>query len=221
MMRQKGSIVLVDGDHRERAITAKTLQRGGYETIELENGLEALDAARGTDVRLVVLEVALPDMTGYEVCRELRSEHGEELAIFFLSATRTDPLDRVAGLLFGADDFIVKPFDPDELLARVSRFVERRCGAPAQPPEPVPAAGDGVPLTDREQEILDLLAEGRGQKEIALRLSISGKTVGTHIQHVHAKLGVHSRAELVAFAYREGLVSPHHERRLALPVEAG
>jgi len=221
MMRQQGSVVLADGDEKGRALVAEALQRGGYEAIETESGADALEAARQDDVRLVMLEVALPDMTGYEVCQELRREHGDALAIFFLSGTRTEPLDRATGLLFGADDFICKPFDPSELMARVRRFVSRAStpqnGAPASH-EP---ADDAVHLTDREREVLSLLAEGHGQKRIALELSITPKTVSTHIQHLHSKLGVHSRAELVAHAYRAGLVSVASGHLVGAAVDAG
>ena len=114
MNRRDGSVVLADADQQERALAADAFRRAGFEIIEVETGTEALEAARDASVGLVVLEVVLPEMTGYEVCRDLREERGDELAIFFLSGTRTESLDRVTGLLFGADDFIVKPFDPDE-----------------------------------------------------------------------------------------------------------
>lgn len=203
VMRRKGSVVLADGDKRDRAQAAETLRRGGFDVVEAETGFGAFIAARGEDVRLVVLETALPDMTGYEVCQELRREHGDALAIFFLSGTRTDPLDRTTGLLFGADDFIVKPFDANELMARVSRFVARTDSRQAVEDESPAIIAH---LTEREREVLALLAEGKSQKKIALELSISEKTVSTHIQHLHSKLDVHSRAELVAHAYREGLI---------------
>jgi DNA-binding NarL/FixJ family response regulator len=158
------------------------------------------EAWHANGVALVVLEVGLPDMTGYEACREIRSARGEDLPIFFLSGLRTEPLDRVAGLLLGADDFIVKPFDPDELVARVRRFVNRKA--------PVRGAANGdarePQLTRRELEVLSLLVEGRRQKEIAAQLVISQKTVATHIQNLLGKFGVHSRAELIARAYLLG-----------------
>jgi len=205
MNEQTGAVVVADGDEGARALAVRALRRAGYETIEVGSGVEALAAARREHVGLLALEVELPDMTGYEVCRDLRMDDGEDVPIFFLS-TRTDPVDRVAGLLLGADDFIVKPFDASELVARVQRFVARR-------PRQAPAAEErrsspaSRTLTEREREVLDLLASGRKQKEIALDLSISAKTVATHIQNLLGKLGVHSRAELVASAYRQGLVS--------------
>jgi DNA-binding NarL/FixJ family response regulator len=200
MDRQRGSIVIADGDESEGALAANALIRGGYETVQVRTGSAALDAVRADGVALVVLEVGLPDMTGYEVCREIRSVRGEELSVFFLSGMRTEPLDRVAGLLLGADDFIVKPFDPDELVARVRRFVDRKAFVRDI------ASGHGrVPhLTRRELEVLGLLVEGRRQKEIAAQLVISQKTVATHIQNLLGKFGVHSRAELIARAYQLG-----------------
>jgi DNA-binding NarL/FixJ family response regulator len=207
MRSKEGSVVLADGDKNERAAVAEILRRAGYETVQVGTGSDALDAARSEDVGALLLEVALPDMTGYEVCHELRQE-GVGLPILFVSGTRTDPIDRVAGLLLGADDYITRPFDGSELVARIGRHVSRKRPAPA-----APTLEAAVELTTREQEVLDLLAVGRAQKEIAYDLSISPKTVGSHIQKLLMKTGVHSRAELVARAYRSGLVSPLHDRR--------
>jgi DNA-binding NarL/FixJ family response regulator len=195
-----GRVVVADGDVESRNLAAEVLQRAGYETVEVATGTEVLAEVRAGGVALVVLEVGLADMTGYEVCREIRLRN-EELPVFFLSGMRTEPIDRVAGLLLGADDFIVKPFDPGELVARARRFVIRK-RLPAYDPLPDP---DAPKLTPREGEVLELLAEGRRQKEIAHELSISPKTVGTHVQNLLSKFDVHSRAELVARAYRENL----------------
>ena len=107
---------------------------------------------------------------------------------------------RVAGLLLGADDYVTKPFDPEELLARVRRVVERSSSAESD------SAAERKRLTPREREILSLFALGEGTKTIAERLHISPKTVSTHIQRMLVKLDLHSRGEAVAFAYREGLV---------------
>ncbi|HSE81557.1 MAG TPA: response regulator transcription factor [Gaiellaceae bacterium] len=127
---------------------------------------------------------------------------GKSLPVFFLSGIRVEPFDRAAGLLVGADDYIVKPFDPDEFLARVRRHLAPK----ARRSEAQPTANG---LTAREHEVLRLLAEGLNQTEIAERLVISPKTVATHIQHVLEKLGVHSRAQAVAAAHRRGLSGPY------------
>jgi DNA-binding NarL/FixJ family response regulator len=194
-------IVLAVGDEPTRSLAAASLKRAGYDPMEVEHGVDALAAARGSNVVLVVIEIELPDMTGYEVCHAIREELGEDLPIFFISGIRTEPIDKIAGLLLGADDYVVKPIDPNELLARVRRFTSRTSVAAARN-----GHSERLRLTDREEEVLTLLAQGARQKEIALRLSISPKTVGTHIQNLFGKLGVHSRAELVARAYSLGLV---------------
>ena len=77
---------------------------------------------------LVILDVDLPRVTGYEVCRELRDTFGEAVAIMFVSGTRAEALDRIAGLLIGADDYVLKPFDPDELVNRVRALLRRQPG---------------------------------------------------------------------------------------------
>ena len=202
-------MVIADEDGQSSATLAAALRRAGYSTVEVSTGGEALEAARSEDTGLLLLEINLPDMTGYEVCRQLRDE-GDELPIFFLSGTRTDSVDRVAGLLLGADDFIVKPFDPNELVARVHRHVSRGAAVPRSR-----QTRQAPTLTRREDQILTLLTRGRSSKEIARELSISPKTVATHVQNLLGKLDVHSRAELVARAYLLGLVEPERGRRLA------
>jgi two-component system OmpR family response regulator len=189
--------LVVDDDKRFRSMLSVVFRRAGYEPREAGTGEEALEAARREQPALVVLEVCLPGISGYEVCHELRQEFGERLPIILVSGQRIESLDRIAGLLLGADDYLVKPFSPDELLIRVRKLIRRAV--------PV-AAAVAHRLTTRELEVLRLLAEGLGQDEIAERLFISTKTVATHIDHVLGKLGVRSRAQAVALAFRDQLV---------------
>ena len=204
------AVLVADGDEASRKTTAAALTRAGYATVEVQTGYEALEAVRGNGIALALLEVSFPDMTGYEVCRDIRAERGEGLPVFFLSGIRTEALDRVAGLLLGADDFIVKPYDPAELVARVRRFISR-----AATQREAAAARGGPRLTRRETEVLRLLIQGRRQKEIAAELVISQKTVATHIQNLLGKFGVHSRAELLAHAYRNGYGEPEPANALS------
>jgi DNA-binding NarL/FixJ family response regulator len=196
-------ILVVDRNAGTRSRVVSLLQRLGFETRQAQNGREALEAARQVQPALVLLEINLAEVSGYEVCRELRDRFGDEIAIIFLSGDRTEPYDRVAGLLLGADDYIVKPFDEGELLARV-RSALRHSGVPPSKNhkgEPIVET-----LTSREREVLELLARGLTQAQIAERLFISPKTVGGHIQRVLEKLGVHSRAQAVALAHELGLL---------------
>jgi DNA-binding NarL/FixJ family response regulator len=190
-------ILVVDDDPAMRKLLSSLLDQAGFPTRTAATGEEALAAARREQPRLVLLDVCLPGVCGYEVQRELRDQFGEELPIVFISGERIESFDRAAGLLLGADDYVVKPFAPDELIARVRRLVARSTR---------PEAGTDRPkLTGREGEVMRLLANGLRQHEIAKELVISPKTVASHIEHILAKLGVHSRAEAVAVAHRSGL----------------
>jgi DNA-binding NarL/FixJ family response regulator len=190
-------VLIADRDDEERAVLAGLLERAGFDVVEAASGDDALTLAQESALSLVILEVPLPGMSGYEVCRALREERGKDIPVLFLSGARTESYDRVAGLSLGADDYLVKPYAPEELLARIRRLVAK--------PRPNPADRAGG-LTPRELEILQLLAGGQSPDTIAGDLFISTKTVATHIEHIFVKLNVHSRVEAVAVAYRDGLV---------------
>jgi two-component system nitrate/nitrite response regulator NarL len=199
-----GPILIVDDDPAMRELVSCVLGSAGYATIEVSSGEHAMVMAGEHEPALVVLDVRLPGVSGYEVCRQLRERFGQTLPIVFLTGDRTDSHDLVAGLMIGADDYVVKPFNAEEFVARVRRLLVR---------SETPQAKNGGPslmvqLTRREQEVLSLLAEGLSQDAIANQLHISPKTVATHIQRILHKLRVHSRAEAVSFAFRQGLVSP-------------
>jgi DNA-binding NarL/FixJ family response regulator len=203
MRTDVGAILIVDHDVRFATFAARLFERAGFSTTAAATGSEGVAAARSERPGLVLLEVCLPDINGFEVSRQLRDEFGDSLPIVFVSGERTEPLDRAAGLLVGGDDYLVKPCHPDELLARVRRLISRR--SPNGRISWHRAIGDAS-LTSRELEVLGLLAAGVRPKEIARDLVISPKTVASHIQRVLAKLGAHSRVEAVAIAYREGFV---------------
>ena len=185
--------MIADEDPTSRDQLARVLEAAGYEIMQVASGEEVLQAVREVRPSIVLLEIPLGGLSGYEVCRALRAEAGE-MPIVFVSGSRTESYDRVAGLLVGADDYIVKPYAADELLARVRHLVRR-----SQPPVPSVTAT----LTKREREVLLLLADGLRQDDIAERLFISRKTVGTHVANILRKLGVRSQTQAVAVAYRE------------------
>jgi DNA-binding NarL/FixJ family response regulator len=195
---RRGPILVVDDDDTFRSFVAEVLETAGYRTQQLASGCDVLPAVEAERPATVVLDVQLPGLNGYEVCRELRDHYGDAVPVLFISGERTEPLDRVAGLLLGADDYMVKPIDPGELIARIRRLVrEPSSKGDASTPDEKLAS-----LTRREHEVLDLLAEGYQQDEIAQRLVISPKTVATHIQRILEKLDVRSRAQAVSHALR-------------------
>jgi DNA-binding NarL/FixJ family response regulator len=192
-MERPSNVLVVDGDPASRGALSRALQRAGYPTREAGTGEEALETAGREPPMLVIMETHLPGASGYEICREFRERYGEDLPIIFVSAARTDETDQVAGLLIGADDYLAKPVRFDHLLARVRRLAPQSAAVAA------PVASR---LTPREKEVLELLAEGLEQNEIAERLFITPKTVAKYIERILGKLGVHSRAQAVVLALR-------------------
>jgi DNA-binding NarL/FixJ family response regulator len=194
-----GGILVVDDNDDFRLFVRELLQSVGYVTTELASGDAVLATTARERPAAVVLDVRLPGLNGYEVCRELRNRYGSSIAIVFISGERTEAFDRAAGLLIGADDYLAKPVDPGELIARITRLVAR----PRSNGEGPSSNGKLETLTRRESEVLDLLAEGLRQEDIAERLVISPKTVATHIQRILGKLEVRSRAQAVSLALRD------------------
>ena len=198
-------ILVADGDAQYRAQVKSLLERIGCSTVEAIDGQQAVEVAHREQPALVLLDVNLSGVSGYEVCRELRDTFHREIGVIFVSGDRTESYDRVAGLLVGADDYVVKPFDDGELLARIRRLL--RHAASGSGPNGTHSGAPFSSLTTREREVLNLLARGYTQSDIAGMLDISPKTVGTHIQRILNKLNVHSRAQAVAFAHEQGLAN--------------
>jgi DNA-binding NarL/FixJ family response regulator len=165
--------------------------------MDASSGDEALRTARSECPDLVVLDICLPGVSGYEVCRELKEQLADALPILFVSGVRTEPFDRTAGLLVGGDDYLCKPFAPDEFLARVRRLTASRTGMNENP---------DVALTRREREVLQLLATDLSTADIGRELTISTRTVATHTEHIFQKLQAHTRAHAVSRAYDTGLL---------------
>jgi DNA-binding NarL/FixJ family response regulator len=199
-MEDLATVVIADPEQTQRRTLAAALTKAGFRVLQAETGDQALALARSSAPGAVVLEVPLAGLSGYEVCQTLRSEFGPELPIVFVSGNRTESYDRVAGLLLGADDYVVKPYAEGELIARLTNLYRR---------SRTRALGEARRLTKRELEVLELLGEGLRHDDIARQLFISPKTVSTHVEHILRKLGVRSRAEAIAVAYREEILQPH------------
>ena len=117
--------MVVDDDAVDRMPVATTLRAAGHEVVELESAEQALALAEREMPTLVLLEAALPGMSGYQLCCELKDRFGAAVPVVFASRSRTAPSDRAAGLLFGGDEYLIKPVDPDDLLVRVQHQINR------------------------------------------------------------------------------------------------
>jgi DNA-binding NarL/FixJ family response regulator len=192
-------VLIVEDDAQARDMELDLLTQAGFVAATASSGEEALSVIRDELPRVVVLDVKLPGVSGYEVLRQLRDEFGEVLPVLLVSGVRPEPYDRAAGLMAGADDYLTKPFAPEEFVARVRALMRRAAPRPE---------GIGALLTSRESEVLRLLAQGLTQEEIAQDLVLSPRTIGTHIEHILAKLGARSRAQAVALAHQDETIGP-------------
>jgi DNA-binding response OmpR family regulator len=204
-----GSVLLVEDEENLASLVQAYLEREGYSVVAVGSGAEALSALERQPVRLVVLDLTLPDMDGLQVCRQIRAR--SSVPVVMLTA-RDDEVDRLAGLDVGADDYIGKPFSPKELVARM-RAVLRRAESHREQSEErllllgdvvlwrtareVTVAGDPVELRMQEFDLLAYLMENRGlvlSREVLLErvwgLQYAGgtRTVDVHVAQLRRKL---------------------------------
>ncbi|NOY94108.1 MAG: response regulator [Deltaproteobacteria bacterium] len=214
-----GARILVVEDEIDLAdLVAFNLRQAGHEVITAGKGTTALAEVQRSRPDLVLLDVMLPDISGIEVCRRLRREAATaNLPVLMLTAKGSE-VDRVVGFEVGADDYVVKPFSPRELVLRVEAILRRARGdqAPAQgqvlalgrllidePAHRVLVDGEEVPLTALEFRLLLDLATRRGrvQSRDALLERVWGysmgtetRTVDTHVKRLREKLGAASES---------------------------
>ncbi|HEX7970008.1 MAG TPA: response regulator transcription factor [Stellaceae bacterium] len=220
-------ILIVDDDPAIREVVGFALGRAGFETVEASDGKAALERFAAAKPDLVVLDVLMPGLDGIEVCRELRRRGS--VPILFLSS-KDDEVDRIVGLEIGGDDYLVKPFSPRELVARVKALL-RRAAAPEPPAgaatvlrhgrlsldlEQVRAAWDGqeVALTATEFGILRTLMSRPGKVYTRDNLMdgaygidkvVSDRTIDSHVRRLRAKfaaIGAEPIETLHGFGYK-------------------
>ncbi|BCR02975.1 DNA-binding response regulator [Desulfuromonas versatilis] len=134
----QGPILIAEDDRNTSALVATYLEREGFKTLAAYDGEQALELARRQAPGFVILDVMLPKLDGWEICRELR--RFSDVPILMLTA-REEEIDRVLGLSLGADDYVVKPFSPRELVERVKAILRRVGGSPHPGERPLVQAG--------------------------------------------------------------------------------
>jgi DNA-binding response OmpR family regulator len=122
-MNGKTKIMIVDDDMHIVELIAMLLEREGYETKQVYSGREAIETFKIYEPDMVILDIMLPEIDGYQVCREIRQM--SMVPIIMVTAAKDEPFDKVLGLELGADDYVVKPFDNKELMARVKAVLRR------------------------------------------------------------------------------------------------
>jgi two-component system OmpR family response regulator len=204
-------VLVVDDEKRIREVVEYALEKSGYRVTAVADGALALAALERDPAELVVLDIMLPGVDGWELCRRIRAK--SEVPILFLSA-RSDEVDRIVGLELGADDYLVKPFSPRELVARV-RAILRRSELASRSPQAQPPpqrlahgeieidserfevrfAGQLLTLTPTEFTVLSALLERPGivlsRAQLLQRLHsdvhVTERTLDSHVRRIRAK----------------------------------
>jgi DNA-binding response OmpR family regulator len=147
-MGSQGTVLIVEDDHNTAALVAAYLEREGFSTTVVHDGGEAIKTAGSCQPVFVILDVMLPNVDGWEICRTLRRT--TDVPIIMLTA-REEELDRVSGLAMGADDYVVKPFSPRELVERVKAILRR--SRPASPRSTVIRSFGGLELDAEKHRV--------------------------------------------------------------------
>jgi two-component system OmpR family response regulator len=200
-------VLVVDDDAHIRDVVCFALRRAGYQPLQAPNGLAALDAAAREQPSLVILDILMPELDGTAVCTRLRTT--SDVPVIFLTS-KDDEVDRVLGLELGADDYVVKPFSPRELVARVKAVLRRR-GTAVEPDnrslvrgklvvdlEAHVALWEGteVSLTAMEFALLKVIAAQPRRAFTRDNLMtaaypnsrfVSDRTIDSHIRHIRSK----------------------------------
>ena len=233
-------ILVVDDDRTLRTVLTRYLENQGYQVEQVSSGAEALVAVTKNPPDLVVSDVMMPEMDGLEFCRRLRGTPSGQLMPFIFLSGKGELEDRIYGHSIGADDYLTKPVDPRELVAKIEAQLERSRRIHTEIVRlmqlavgsmgehlPLPSSSDTpelseisvtetatptpLPLTPAEERVFWEVIQGLTNKQISERLFISPRTVQTHLSSILNKLKLENRAQLIRFAYEQGYQPPGEE----------
>ncbi len=201
---EQKQLLLIDDDPNLILLVKDYLEFRGYEVKTAGNGREALEILEDSAPDMIICDVMMPEMDGYTFVKQVRENPITEwVPILFLSA-KGQSQDRVRGLNTGADVYMVKPFEPEELVAQVesslkqaSRLIKQQLKAGSGSSLQVPI---DVELTPTELRVVQFVARGMANREIALELQVSQRTIESHVSNMLGKTGLHNRTELARWA---------------------
>jgi DNA-binding NarL/FixJ family response regulator len=202
---EQKKLLLIDDDPNLILLVKDYLEFRGYQVTTAANGREALDSLSGLVPDMIICDVMMPEMDGYAFVEQVRQDPTTSwIPILFLSA-KGQSQDRVKGLTTGADVYMVKPFEPEELVAQVesslkqaSRLIQHQTkGIGSAPTIQVPF---DVELTPTELKVVQFVARGMANREIADELKVSQRTIESHVSNMLGKTGLHNRTELARWA---------------------
>jgi DNA-binding NarL/FixJ family response regulator len=231
-------ILVVDDDRTLRTVLTRYLENRGYQVEQVSSGQEALVAVTKNPPDLIVSDVMMPEMDGLEFCRRLRTTPSGQLMPFIFLSGKGELEDRIHAHSIGADDYLTKPVDPRELVAKIESQLERTRRIHSEIIRLMQLAGGKgatqsasqsassetkevsqvvtetavtptpLPLTPAEERVFWEVIQGLTNKQISDRLFISPRTVQTHLSSILNKLQLENRAQLVRFAYEQGYHLP-------------
>lgn len=203
-VRDTKRLLLIDDDPNLILLVKDYLEFRGYEVVTAENGREALEVLEHELPDLIICDVMMPEMDGYTFVKHVREDARTSwIPVLFLSA-KGQSQDKVKGLNTGADVYMVKPFEPEELVAQVesslkhtSRLLQHHTKGDDGTRIQVPF---DVQLTPTELKVVQHVARGLANREIAEELNVSQRTVESHVSNMLGKTGLHNRTELARWA---------------------
>jgi len=219
-------ILIIEDQPQMRRKLAMILEREHFRVATAPNGLIGLDVARSDPPDLVICDIMMPELDGYQVLEALRAEKATATIPFIFLTAKGERVDQRAGMSVGADDYLTKPVLKDDLLGSIHARLRRREQEEERLREKVdeasfnpdfnsPARLETLGISPREAEILNWAAQGKSNADIGLILSISDTTVKKHLVHIYEKLGVESRhaASLLALEVLSRKPNPVAARR--------
>ncbi len=193
-MTKKGKILVAEDERKILNLLQLYLEKNNYEVITAQNGIEALEKVKKFDPDLLVLDIVMPEMNGHEVCKKIRKDKKyRDIPIIYLSSL-AEKQSIVSSLELGGDDYLTKPFDPNELIARINAILRRIKGRQVTSEKQIEE------LTYQEQKILQYMEEGYTNKEIALKLTLTEGTVKVYNHIIYQKLQVRNRTQAIVRA---------------------